>query len=185
MRIVLGNLPEDASLSLYSGCSKLITTVDRVGPLTEEIFKSLAKGSYAVKVTTKGVPSDTPYSLMIRPLATGLAFVSGSARVQNGSLIVVGEVYNGTSASQAPAVITVKLYDAAGHLLTTRTGRTTSYLPKGLRMPYAIVGSVPAGYARATVTHPRGQHRSRSWRPRPCPGSRRAMTTAGSVPRAR
>jgi len=150
--ICVGGLAFAASLSLFSGCSKLLATSDRAGTNTEEIFKSLAKGSYAVKVTTKGVPSDTPYALMIRPLATGLAFVSGSARVQNGSLIVVGEVYNGTSASQAPAVITVKLYDAAGHLLTTRTGRTSSYLPKGLRMPYAIVGSVPAGYARATVT---------------------------------
>ena len=31
MRIILGNLPEDASLSLYSGCSKLLVTSDRGG----------------------------------------------------------------------------------------------------------------------------------------------------------
>ena len=59
MRIVLGNLPEDASLSLYSGCSKLLVTSDRAGTSTEEIFKSLAKGSYSIKVTTKGNASTT------------------------------------------------------------------------------------------------------------------------------
>ena len=39
------------------------------GTSTEEIFKSLAKGSYAVKVTTKGVASTDLYSLNIRKMA--------------------------------------------------------------------------------------------------------------------
>ena len=40
------------------------------------------------------------YSLNIRRLPSGLALISGSARVDGSSLITVGEVYNGTSASQ-------------------------------------------------------------------------------------
>jgi len=152
VRIVLGNLPEDASLSLYSGCSKLLVTSDRASTSTEEIFKSLAKGSYAVKVTTKGVSSTDLYSLNIRKMASGLSLVTGSARVDGSSLIIVGEVYNGTSASQGPAMITAKLYDAAGHLLATRTGRTDISITKGIRAPYRIVGSVPAGYAKTVVT---------------------------------
>ena len=67
-------------------------------------------------------------------------------------LITVGEVYNGTSTSQGPSMITVKLYNAAGHLLATRTGRTDMYVPHGARAPFRIVGSVPAGYAKAVVT---------------------------------
>ncbi len=152
VRIVLGNLPEDASLSLYSGCTKLLSTSDRGGNATEEIFKTLAKGSYAVKITTKGVASPDSYALSIRRVPAGLALLSTSTRVDGSSLITVGEVYNGTTTSQAPSMITVKLYDAAGHLLATRTGRTDIYVPRGYRAPFRIVGSVPAGYAKAVVT---------------------------------
>ena len=152
VRIVLGNLPEDASLSLYSGCSKLLITSDRGGTNTEEIFRTLAKGSYAVRVTTKGTASTDLYSMNVRRLASGLALVSSSTRIDGSSLIIVGEVYNGTSTTQGPSMITVKLYNAAGHLLATRTGRTDMLRPARGPSAVPIVGSVPAGYAKAVVT---------------------------------
>ena len=152
VRVVLGNLPEDASLSLYSGCSKLLYTSDRGGTATEEIFKRLAKGSYAVKVTTKGTSSTDLYQLNIRKMASGLSLVTSSARVEGSSLIIVGEVYNGPSGSQGPSMITAKLYDASGHLLATRTGRTDISITTGVRAPFRIVGSVPTGYAKTVVT---------------------------------
>jgi glucose/arabinose dehydrogenase len=152
MRIILGNLPEDASLSLYSGCSKLLVTSDRGGTNTEEIFKSLAKGSYSIKVTTKGTASTDPYSLNIRRMASGLSVVTSSSRVDGSTLNIVGEVYNGTSSAQGPSVITAKLYNAAGKLLATRTGRTDMSVPKGARVPFRMVGSVPAGWAKTVVT---------------------------------
>ena len=58
-------------------------------------------------------------------------------------------------------MITAKLYNAAGHLLATRTGRTDMYVPQGARAPFRIVGSVPAGYAKAVVTGQRRRPRSR------------------------
>ena len=152
VRILLGNLPEDASLSVYSGCSKLLYTSDRAGASTEEIFKSLAKGSYAVKVTTKGVASTDLYQLNIRKMASGLSLVTSSSRVDGSSLIIVGEVFNGTSSTQGPSFITAKLYNAAGTLLATRTGRTDISVPKAARIPFRIVGSVPAGWAKTVVT---------------------------------
>ena len=61
VQIVLGDLPAAASLKLYKGCSTLLATSDRGGTATEEIIKSLPKGTYAVKVTSKGASSDDPY----------------------------------------------------------------------------------------------------------------------------
>jgi hypothetical protein len=72
--------------------------------------------------------------------------------VDGSSLITVGEVYNGTSGSQGPSYITAKLYNAAGTLLATRTGRTDISVPKGARIPFRIVGSAPAGWAKTVVT---------------------------------
>ena len=118
-----------------------------------------------MRVTTKGRPSDD-LVLAEDPAAPDRAgLVSGSARVRTASLIMVGEVYNGTSASQAPAIITVKLYNAAGHLLATRTGRTDSTSPRGADA-VRIVGSVPAGYAKAIVTAA-AVSTKRPWRPGP------------------
>ena len=85
-------------------------------------------------------------------MASGLSLVTSSSRVDGSSLITVGEVYNGTSGSQGPSLITAKLYNAAGHLLATRTGRTDISVPKGARRPFRIVGSVPAGWAKTVVT---------------------------------
>jgi hypothetical protein len=152
MRIVLGNLPVDASLSLYNGCSTLATTSDRSGTGTEEIFRILPKGTYAVRVSAKGASSTDPYSLLIKSMPTGLRVVTGSSRVAGSSLVIVGELYNGTSSTLGVVTVTAKLYDAGGHLLATRTVRPESYVAKATRVPFRLVGSVPAGFAKTVLS---------------------------------
>ena len=158
VEIVLGDLPVDASLRLYKGCSTLLTSSDRSGTGTERILKSLAKGTYAVKVSAKGTASDPAYALRIRRLSSGLSVISSSNQVDEGAgtLTLVGEIWNEYSTTRGPITVTAKLYDGSGHLLGTRSAPATLYAVSHSRAPFRITGSLPDGFARATysVTSP-------------------------------
>jgi hypothetical protein len=79
--------------------------------------------------------------------------LSSRAIVSGNSLRLVGEVYNNTSRTMGRIVVTARLYDARGHLLTTRSANTLlTYAPSHTRDPFSISGSLPAGYDHVTFT---------------------------------
>ncbi len=154
VEILLGNLPQAASLKLYKGCSTLLATSDRSGNGTESIVKSLSKGTYAVKISAKGTGSTDSYALRIRRLPSGLSVMSSTSQVDDtaGTLTLVGEVWNEYSTTRGPITVKAKLLDAAGHLLATRTGTTLLYATSHSRAPFRIEGSLPAGFAKVSYS---------------------------------
>lgn len=147
IRIVLGDLPAAASLTLYRGCATVLQTANRGGAATEEIIKSLPVGTYAVKVTALGAGSTKAYSLLIKRLASGLSTISTTTRVSGANLTMVGEVWNDSASPRGPITVTARLYDASGRLLATRIGRTETYAAPRSRVPFRISGALPAGFA--------------------------------------
>jgi len=154
VQIVLADLPKAASLKLYSGCSKLLATSDRTGTHSEEIVKYLAKGTYAIKVTSKGSSSDAPYQLRVRRLLSGLSVMSSSSQVDAtaDTLTLVGEVWNEYGSTRGPIKVTAKLYDGDGHLLATRSASTILYATTHGRAPFRITGSLPNDFAKASYS---------------------------------
>ena len=148
IRIVLGDLPAAASLTLYKGCATVLQTANRGGTATEEIIRRLSAGTYAVKVSALGAGSTKGYSLLIKRLANGLSTISTRTRVSGANLTLVGEVWNDTATTRGPITVTARLYDAKGRLLATRTGATESYATPRSRVPFRISGARPAGFAR-------------------------------------
>ena len=178
VEITLGDLPVDASIKLYQGCSTLLSTSDNPGGHTEEIIKSLKAGSYAVKITNKGGASGEPYALRIRRLGTGLSVRSATSHVDDGAgtLALVGEVWNEYASTRGPITVTAKLYDADGHLLGDPQGRDRPLrdeplpgrvpdrrvAPRRVR-PRALHGECPEGEqdgSRRVVPHDRRSRRS-------------------------
>ena len=151
VQINLAELPGSASLKLYKGCSTLLATSDRPGDHPEEIIKVLPKGTYAIKITSKGTTSDATYKFRIRRLGTGLTVMSAKAIEDDGAgtLRLVGEVWNGYGSTRGPITVTAKLYDADGHLLATRHATALLSATSHSRAPFAIGGSLPDGFARA------------------------------------
>lgn len=152
VRIVLGDLPQAASLTLYKGCTTLVASSDRAGTGTEELMRTLSSGTYAVKVSAKGTASTTPYALQMRRMATGLSTISTRSRVAGSTLVLVGEIWNDTTSRRGPITVTARLYNAAGTLLATRTGSAEMYAAGRSRVSFRITGSVPAGFSKVTYT---------------------------------
>ena len=152
VRIVLGDLAVGARVELYRGCSTLVAGSDQGGTTPEELFRTLSSGSYAVKVIGKTKSSSSPYALSIRSLPGSVTVLSTRTLNSDGTLRLMGEVYNNTS-SQRQVTVTARLYSAAGTLLATRSAVTLPSIiePQG-RAPYVISGSVPPGYAKAVFS---------------------------------
>jgi glucose/arabinose dehydrogenase len=147
VRLILGNLQVPGKMELFKGCSTLLKTSDRGGNGTEEIIRSLAAGSYAVRLTGSGTTATPNYALRIKTVSTGVHVLTSRTRIDAGVLRLVGEVYNNSSKSVGPVFVTAKLYNASNHLLATRKVRTTlSYIASHGRSPFLISGSVPAGF---------------------------------------
>ncbi len=76
--------------------------------------------------------------------------LSSKARIGGSTLRLVGEVYNNTSRTVGPVVVTARLYDVTGKLLATRSHAVDLKFVKPLtRAPFSIVGSLPAGFDHA------------------------------------
>jgi glucose/arabinose dehydrogenase/PKD repeat protein len=152
-QVTLADLPADASLSLYKGCSSLLATSDRGGLGSEEIMRSLSPGTYALRVASKGGSSDSPYAIRFRGVATGLSVLSATSQDDGaGTLTLVGEVWNEFTSTRGPITVTAKLYDDSGNLLATRTGATIMYAVGHSAVPFRIVGSMPAGFDRVVYS---------------------------------
>lgn len=149
-RFLLGDLPVDGSLALYSGCSTLLATSAHPGLRYEEIVRTLAPGSYALRMANaSGAASSSSYRWMAWALPAGAALLSAqTAPAPAGSLRFVGQVMNTASTTRA-LIVTAKLYSATGQLLRTVSARG---LPAAIgphdRSLFVIATSQPAGYAR-------------------------------------
>ena len=122
------------------------------GTTPEVLHKTLAAGTYAVKVIGKSQSSTQKYALMIWRLPKTVTILGAKTSIEGSTLRLVGEVYNNT-ADTRHVTVTARLYNAAGTLLATRTAATlVSKIKSHGRSPYLITGSLPANYAKATLT---------------------------------
>ena len=152
VRIVLGDLAVGARFELYSGCTTKITGVDAGGTTPEVLHRTLSAGTYAVKVIGKSQSSAQKYAFMVWRLPKTVTILSTKTWIEGSTLRLVGEVYNNT-ADTRHVTVTARLYNATGTLLATRTAATlVSKIESNGRSPYLISGSLPAGYAKATLT---------------------------------
>ena len=129
-----------------------ITGKDAGGTAPEVLHRNLSAGSYAVKVIGKSETSSQKYAFMIWRLPSAVTIFSTKSWIEGSTLRLVGEVYNNT-ADTRHVTVTARLYNATGTLLATRTAATLiSKIESHGRSPYLITGSLPAGYAKATLT---------------------------------
>jgi len=155
-RIVLGALPANYRLDLYSSCGTRIASSNLAKKRFEQIYRQLAAGTYRVRVKgVKGKSNATqPYGLRFQVFGNGLAVVSSSSWTDgSGTLHINGEVLNNTADKYRLVRIEAKYYDGSGNLLATEarfanvnvmTGRT--------RSPFGISIARPAGFARYALT---------------------------------
>jgi glucose/arabinose dehydrogenase/PKD repeat protein len=153
VQIVLGDLPSNHKLQLYHVCGALLATSDRSGTTPEEIVRTLAAGSYTIRISGHGgFGIDDPYQVRIRPLGTSVVVLSSRTTVTPGHVRIVGEVLNASASRRGPVTVRARLYDAANRLLTTWT--KAAYLPviDALgRSPFVFSGTAPAGFDHATL----------------------------------
>lgn len=147
VRLALGDLTTGGRMDLYKGCTTLLQTSNRAGNTAEEIIKSLAAGTYAVKFSGSGDGSTPAYAGLIRSMPASVHLLSTRNRIDDGTLRLIGELYNNSTHTVGPVLVTAKLYNASNALLATRSSYADlSYLPVATRSPVRIVGSLPAGF---------------------------------------
>lgn len=152
IRLLLGDLPVGASLTLYKGCSEELAFQNRSGTAAEEIVRLLSTGTYAVKVAATGAASSSPYALQILRLPPNTSVQSSSSHAIGGQLHVVGEVWNESTNARGPITVTVKYLNASGVVLATTTGETEVMAPGRNRAPFRVSRSLPAGFASVRVS---------------------------------
>jgi hypothetical protein len=153
IRLVLGDLTTGGRMDLFSGCTTLLQSSDRAGNGAEEIIRSLAAGSYAVKLSGSGTGATPPYVVRMRVLPASVHILSTKVRIEGGTLRLIGELYNNTTKTVGSTKVTAKLYDASNALLATRTAYADlSYLSVGAKAPFRIIGPLPSGYDHAVYT---------------------------------
>ena len=151
--VALGDLPVDARLDLYAGCSTLLASSAHAGLRFEELTRTLAAGTYRVRVTVPGGASSArPWVLRFRSMAAGLP-VKSSRTTRTGDVVrVVGEVLNNTGRTRGAVTVTATFRSAAGKVVGTLRGRAFADRTKdGGVTTFALAGRVPA-YASMTLT---------------------------------
>ncbi|HEX5825382.1 MAG TPA: PQQ-dependent sugar dehydrogenase [Candidatus Limnocylindrales bacterium] len=149
-RFILGNLPVDGVMSLYSGCSTLIATSNQPGTRWEELLKTLTPGTYALRFSSVGgVSSGSGHLWVVARLSGTVALLSTKAIPASG-IRYVGDVYN-TGTTTRSVTITARLYSSSGQLLGTATARPFfSALPGRARSSFILKAARPAGFSYAT-----------------------------------
>ncbi|OGO54544.1 MAG: hypothetical protein A2V85_10960 [Chloroflexi bacterium RBG_16_72_14] len=151
--VSLGDLPVDARLDLYAGCSTLLASSDHAGLRFEELTRTLGAGTYRVRVTVPGgATSAQPWVVRFRPMAAGLP-VKSSRTTRSGDVVrVVGEVLNNTGRTRGAVTVTATFRSAAGEVVGTLRGRAFEDRTKdGGLTSFALAGRVPV-YASMTLT---------------------------------
>jgi hypothetical protein len=153
-RFVAGDLPVDAVMTLYHGCSTALVSSNAAGTHWEEILRSLSPGTYALRIASVGgVQSATPYRWQVQALS-GTTPLLMAKSISTTSVRYVGDVFN---TSTSPRSITVKatMYSASGKVLKTATAHPLVTIVGGrARSPFVVSTTKPAGlsYVRITVT---------------------------------
>ncbi len=143
--VTLGDLPVDARLELYSGCSTLLATSDQAGNRFERISRSLATGTYRVRVLVpSGASSLTPYAVQALVVGPTVAFQSRTGTWSSGTLRVVGDVVNGSGKTVGRVAVTGTFRDAGGNVVATLQGSTfANRLGDGATSSFVLSGKVP------------------------------------------
>jgi hypothetical protein len=150
VRLVLGDLSVPARMELYTGCSTLLQVADRAGTGSEEIIRRLPAGTYGLRLVGNGLQTSS-YALLMKALAPGQLVWGAQGRIEGSNLRITGEIFNNTSRTVGPVTVTVRLYNAKGTLLATRSARAdVPYVEARTRTPFTIVGPLPAGYDHRT-----------------------------------
>jgi glucose/arabinose dehydrogenase len=155
VRIVLGALPRNYRLDLYSACGTRLASSDRSGKEFEEIYRQLAAGTYRVRVksSTGKVDPQQDYALRFQRLGAGLRLLSSTSWLQSGTLHIHGEVLNNRGYSQRLVRVEATFYDAAGAVLGKQAAYThVDVLRRRTRSPFAISAAAPKGYARYSLS---------------------------------
>ena len=144
--VTLGDLPVNARLELYSGCSTLLASSDQAGTRFERISRSLPAGTYRVRVLVpSGASSLTPYVVQALAVGPTVAFQSKSSAWSAGTLRVVGEVVNGTGKTVGRVAVSATFRDAGGNVVATLNGSTfANRLGDGATSSFVVSGKVPA-----------------------------------------
>jgi len=146
-RFVLGNLPVDGVLALYSGCSTQIISVNQPGLHWEEILATLKPGTYALRMSSVGgASSATGYRWLATPLV-GTTPILAAAYAPSSDIRLVGDVLNTTSTPRT-VTVTARLYSAGGSLLKTVSVKPfLSVVPGRARTSFILKTTKPAGFA--------------------------------------
>ncbi|HEY7969704.1 MAG TPA: FxLYD domain-containing protein, partial [Candidatus Limnocylindrales bacterium] len=153
-RFVAGNLPVDAVMTLYHGCSTALASSNAAGTHWEEILRSMTPGTYALRIASVGgAQSATPYRWQVQALS-GTTPLLTSRSISTSSIRYVGDVFN-TSTSPRSITIKATMYSASGKVLkSVTTHPLVTILGVRARSPFVVSTSRPAGlsYIRLTVT---------------------------------
>lgn len=171
VRAVLGNLPANYALELYSSCAARTGASNRASRYFEEVNKTLRPGTYRVKVSSKsGQSSSRAYGVRIQTFRPGRLHIVGKPRVQlvDGYLHTYVEVLNTTNVNLEFVKARVIYYNGANR----RIASTVSYahLDKLIpmqRQSIEVLRAKPRGYdhARVYVSGQRTRDRAEWLRP--------------------
>jgi len=164
--VTLGNLAADYRIDLYSACATLLGSSNRSSVQFEEIVRSLAAGSYRVKVSSAaGGSSVANYWLKFRALTAGVTVLSAGPFVVGSNLHIAGEVLNTTSGNRKSITVTAFLYDSSNLKFGAVSGPAfRTIIPPGGRSAFHLITALPADFdhasfavsALATSTNPIG-----------------------------
>ena len=143
--VSLGDLPVDARLGLYSACGTPLATSDATGTHFEELTRTLAAGTYRIRVT---VPSDArsmaPYVVRAFVAGRSLAVKSATVTRGTGSVRIAGEVLNARGSTVGPITVTVRLRNAKGAVVRTLSTKAFgTRIGAGGVTPFSLTARVP------------------------------------------
>jgi hypothetical protein len=172
VRVVLGNLPANYAVELYSTCGNRIGASNRGSRYFEEMNKTLAPGTYRVKVMSKsGATSDNPYSLRFQSWALGRLNIVGKPRVQQDGdyLHAYVEVLNTSKVNLEYVKATVTYFNSNNVKIASQTSYAhLDMLAPMQRQSIEVLRQKPRGYhhARVRVVGQRTQERAEHLRVR-------------------
>jgi hypothetical protein len=171
VRVVLGNLPANYAVELYSSCGAKLGGSNRASRYFEEVNKTLRPGTYRVRVfSTSGQSSARSYGLRVQAFTMGRLHIVGKPRVQlvDGFLHTYVEVLNTTSVNLEFVKAKVTYFNRGNRKIAS----TTSYahLDKLIpmqRQSIEVLRKQPRGYhhARVNVVGQRTRERAEWLRP--------------------
>ncbi len=153
--ITLGDLPADYRLDLYSACGTRIAGSDRPGVQFEELYRSLAIGTYRVRISSaSAATSEAPYVLRFRPLPHSVTVLSSTTWVDDiGYRHIAGEVLNNTAYNRRFVRINATIYNESGVVIDTDfTYADLDIVKARSRSSFELLFPEPTGYARVRLT---------------------------------